>query len=163
MANYVEIALEEFDAFMDAQGFDRIEQKERKEMYRKGKFNAESGEYYYEYMMDSEHAPGCRIRVYSSISIHKAKGRRNGTDAIRIVLVDPNNNIFHSGFKRTHRVDGWRLNLLKKYEEVIHNPKEYKWLPSKPCSCGGTLSTKYGKNGFFMGCNRWMQHVKEVQ
>ena len=40
MANYVEISLEEFDAFMDAQGFDRIEQKERKEMYRKGKFNA---------------------------------------------------------------------------------------------------------------------------
>ena len=158
MANYVNITLLEFDAFMDAQGFDRINQEERREMYRsKSMAFVESGEHFYEYMMDNAYAPGCRIRIYSSISYKDGLSRHNGSDAIRVVLVDPDDKVYHSGFKRTHRVKGWRLNLLKKYEDVIENPTLHTWQPMSSCSCGGNLSTRYGKYGYFRSCDNWRQ------
>ena len=126
MARYEEITLEQFDDFMEAQGFDRIDQDERRDMHiQQGIPFVESGEHIYEMDMDQDYSPGCRIRIYSSISIRKKEGRGSGTDAIRVVLVDENGKDCNNSFKRVHRTKNWRLNLLKRYEPVIWNPQDY--------------------------------------
>jgi len=126
MAKYEEITLEQFDDFMEAQGFDRIDQDERRDMHiQQGIPFMESGEHIYEMDMDQDYAPGCRIRIYSSISIRKGEGRGTGTDAIRVVIVDENGMVCNNSFKRVHRTKNWRLNLLKRYEPVIYNPQDY--------------------------------------
>lgn len=126
MAKYEEIKLEQFDDFMEAQGFDRIDQEERRDMHiRQGIPFVESGEHIYEMDMDQDYAPGCRIRIYSSISIRKGEGRGTGTDAIRVVIVDEDGKVCNNSFKRVHRTKNWRLNLLKRYEPIIEHPQDY--------------------------------------
>lgn len=126
MAKYVKISLEEMDAFMDAEGFDRIDTSERKEMHiSQGIPYVEAGEHIYEMDMDQDYAPGCRIRIYSSIAIRAEEGRGRGSDAIRVVIVDEDGIVCNNSFKRVHRVKNWRLNLLKRYESILEHPQDY--------------------------------------
>ena len=126
MAKYVKISLEEMDAFMDAEGFDRIDTSERKEMHiSQGIPYVEAGEHIYEMDMDQDYAPGCRIRIYSSIAIRAEEGRGRGSDAIRVVIVDEDGIVCNNSFKRVHRVKNWRLNLLKRYEPILEHPQDY--------------------------------------
>lgn len=130
MADYIQISLEDMDAFMEAQGFDRLGRDEMRELYQKdGQAWVEAGEYIYEqdYDLSQSHAPGCRIRIYSSITISGNKGRSVGSDAIRVVLVDSEGQPFFKRFKRVHRVKGWRQNLLSRYEPVLEAPEAYPW------------------------------------
>lgn len=126
MAEYEKITLEQFDAFMEAQGFDRIDQDERKEMHiQQGIPFVDAGEHIYEMDIDQDYAPGCRIRIYSSIAIRREEGRGKGTDAIRVVIVNGDGKVCNNSFKRVHRTKNWRLNLLKRYEPVLEYPQDY--------------------------------------
>mgnify|MGYP003110082362 CR=1 FL=1 len=127
MPKYVNIGLDEMDEFLvEAQGFDRIDGDERREMHLdQGIPYVESGEHIYEMDMDQDYAPGCRIRIYSSIAVRGEQGRRRGADAIRVVIVDENGMVCNNSFKRVHRVKNWRLNLLKRYEPILDEPWNY--------------------------------------
>jgi len=98
MAKYEEITVDVFEDFIvDAQMFRKLEQHE---------IGHVCGEYVYELPMNERYAPGCKIRIYSSIS-NKGVGRDVGADAIRCVLVDPSGYPWMKAMKRVHRVKGW--------------------------------------------------------
>mgnify|MGYP003654646330 CR=1 FL=1 len=124
MAEYVRIEKGQFDDFIvDAQGFQELEQH---------KIGHVCGELVYELPMNENYAPGCRIRIYSSIS-RSGTGRDSGADAIRCVLVDPAGYPWMKAMKRVHRVKGWRSNILDRYERVLDEPWNYRWQPELPC------------------------------
>lgn len=152
MADYTDITLEEMDAFLvDANDFRRIEPEE-------------VGHYCKEAVYEREYDDtGCRIRIYSSIDIRNSAGRKKGADAIRVVLVDPEGYPWHKGFKRVHRVENWRLNLLRRFEPVIDEYWNYKWVAPRKCpKCHfGTLRTRNGKKGPFMGCSGYNPNIKD--
>jgi len=148
MPQYVSISLEEMDAFLvDAQGFRRLDPSE---------VNHPCGEYVYEHPMNDDYAPDCKIRIYSTIA-KNGDGRKSGADAIRVVLVDPQGYPWCKAFKRVHRVKGWRLNVLRRYEPVLDEPWNYRWMEEYPCpKCyGGMMRCRYGKKGSFMGCSNY--------
>lgn len=149
MAEYVDITLEEMDAFLvDAQMFERLEPDD---------VGHPCHEAVYERPYDDS---GCRIRIYSSVDMRDQAGRGVGSDAIRVVLVDPDNYPWNKSFKRVHRVVNWRLNLLHRYEPVLDYPWNYRWEEPRPCTqcVGGILRTRWGKKGPFMGCSNYNPH-----
>lgn len=145
MAEYVEISIDEMDEFLSAEGFNRLEQEEIGHPCKEAVYEQEYND------------AGCRIRIYSSVNIHGGTGRKVGSDAIRVVLVDPEGYVWHKGFTRVHRVKNWRANLMKRYEDVLDFPWNYRWQEPKPCpNCiGGILRTRSGKKGPFMGCSNY--------
>jgi len=146
MAEAVEITLEEMNAFLvEAQGFTRVDPED---------LNHVCFEAVYEREYDDS---GCRIRIYSSVDIRDNESRGIGADAIRVVLIDKEGYPWHQQFKRVHRVVNWRKNLLSRFERVIDFPWDYRWAEPIPCpSCKiGTLRTRYGKKGPFMGCSNY--------
>lgn len=148
MAKYVEITKDEFEDFIvDAQMFRRLDYEE---------IGHVCGEEVYELPMNSGYAPGCKIRIYSSIS-RKGVGRDAGADAIRVVLVDPEGYPWMKALKRVHRVKGWRANVLDRYERVLNEPWNYRWQAQYPCpKCsGGMLRCRWGRKGSFMGCSNY--------
>jgi len=150
MAKYVDISLEQMDDFLvDAQHFTRIEPED-------------VGHPCYEAVYEREYDDsGCRIRIYSSVDLRDEGGRKVGSDAIRVVIVDPEGYPWNKSFKRVHRVKGWRLNLLHRYEPIIDFPWNYLWEEPRQCpSCNtGLLRTRWGKKGPFMGCSGYNPKV----
>tara|TARA_R110002096_G_scaffold310594_4_gene505123 strand:+ start:799 stop:1329 length:531 start_codon:yes stop_codon:yes gene_type:complete len=148
MSEAVTISLEEMDTFLvDAQLFTRLEPEQ---------VGHTCYEYVYERGLATDYAPDCKIRVYSSIG-RNGESRSKGSDAIRVVLVDPKGYPFCKAFKRVHRVTGWRANLLNRYEPVLDEPWSYTWQEEYPCpKCSdGILRTRWGKKGSFMGCSNY--------
>jgi len=148
MAKYVEITRDEFEDFIvNAQMFRRLDPNE---------IGHVCGEEVYELPMNSGYAPGCKIRIYSSIS-RKGVGRDAGADAIRVVLVDPEGYPWMKALKRVHRVKGWRANVLDRYERVLNEPWHYRWQAQYPCpKCSdGTMRCRWGRKGSFMGCSNY--------
>ena len=148
MAEYVDITLEEMDAFLEkAQGFRRLDPSE---------VNHPCGEHVYELDMNPDYAKGCKIRIYSTIS-RKGDSRSKGSDAIRVVLGDHQGYPWCKAFKRVHRVKGWRRNVLRRYEPVLDEPWNYRWMEEYPCpKCfGGIMRCRWGKKGSFMGCSNY--------
>lgn len=147
MSEAVSISLEEMDAFMEAQFFTRLEPDQ---------VGHTCYEWVYEQEMNHRYAPNCKIRIYSSID-RNGESRAKGSDAIRVVLTDPKGYPFCKAFKRVHRVKGWRLNLLRRYEPVLHEPWNYTWAEEYSCpKCKvGLLRTRWGKKGSFMGCSNY--------
>ena len=144
MAEYVDITLEQMDDFLvDAQHFRRIVPEA---------VGHPCHEAVYERHYDDS---GCRIRIYSSVDMRDEGSRGVGNDAIRVVIVDPEGYAWNKSFKRVHRVKGWRLNLMKRYEPILDFSWNYAWAAPYPCpSCnGGILRTRWGKKGPFMGCS----------
>ena len=96
MAEAVTITQWEMARFMDALGFDEADP------------GHPCGEVCYEAPYGTQ---GCRLRVYSTIA-NDGASRGVGADAIRVVCVDPEGDVFLKPFKRVHRVVNWRRNLL---------------------------------------------------
>jgi hypothetical protein len=148
MAKAVSITLEEMDDFLcDAQGFERLEPAE---------VGHPCGEFVYQHPTNERYAPGCHIRIYSSIS-RTGESRDVGADAIRCVLVDRSGYPWMKAMKRVHRVKGWRANILDRYERILDEPWNYKWAEEFPCpKCDeGILRCRWGRKGSFMGCSNY--------
>lgn len=151
MAEYVEIEIEEMDLFLGEEGFERIEPDA---------VGHPCKEAVYERSYDDS---GCRIRIYSSVDIRNSAGRKAGSDAIRVVLVDPEGYPWNKSFKRVHRVVNWRNNLLQRINPVIDEYWKYPWQAPRECpKCqGGILRTRWGKKGPFMGCSNYNPTVRD--
>jgi|14BtaG_2_1085337.scaffolds.fasta_scaffold05028_7 hypothetical protein len=136
MSNFVEITKAQFDAFMEHLGFDQVEPNHpcKEAVYDQG---------------FGDH--GCFVRVYSTIATGDV-GRDVGKDAIRVVAVSPGGDVFLRPCKRVHRTKNWRKNLLDRIDSVHKlNPQ----FEERPCSCGGTLRTRAGRHGAFLGCSEY--------
>jgi hypothetical protein len=82
------------------------------------------------------------IRVYSSIHVTSGKSRDVGKDAIRITLVDKENDDGLDKTKRINRVPGWqdrlRKRVLKLYNQIkTKDDKEFKFCHR----CGSIMKT----------------------
>jgi len=133
----VTIERQDMDLFMDALGFTEADVPGCTEVC----YEAPYGE------------QGCRARIYSSISTNDGTSRLLGRDAIRVVCIDPDGNVFLKPFPRVHRITTWRKNLLSRIDSLFAAPEDYGWTEPIPCSCGGLLRVKPGRHGPFMGCS----------
>ena len=137
MAEAVTITQEQMARFMDALGFDEADP------------GHPCGEVCYEAPYGTQ---GCRLRVYSTIA-NDGASRGVGADAIRVVCVDPEGDVFLKPFKRVHRVVNWRRNLLSRIDPVFADPSGYRWAEPMDCDrCGSVVKMRVGRNGPFMGC-----------
>jgi hypothetical protein len=156
MAEAVPISLEEMDAFLvESQGFIRIPLEEMDAPHIKARF---CKEWIYEREYSEEFAPGCRIRIFSSLDSRGGGSRDVGRDAIRVVIVDPEGFPWCKAFARVHRVKGWRANLLRRIETPLEESSLYRWVPERyGCTegCSGILRTRWGKKGSFLGCSNY--------
>ena len=74
-------------------------------------------------------------------------------DAIRVVCVDPEGDVFLKLPGRVHRVVNWRRNLLSRIDPVFSDPSGYRWAEPMDCDrCGSLVKMRVGRNGPFMGC-----------
>ena len=136
MSNFVEITKDDFDTFMDALGFQQVEPNHR---CHEAVYDAPYGD------------GGCFVRVYSTIATDDV-GRGVGKDAIRVVAVSPGGDVFLKPNKRVHRTKNWRRNTLDRIERIHElNPA----FEERPCTCGGTLRTRAGRHGAFLGCSNY--------
>ena len=137
MAEAVTITQWEMARFMDALGFDEADP------------GHPCGEVCYEAPYGTQ---GCRLRVYSTIA-NDGASRGVGADAIRVVCVDPEGDVFLKPFKRVHRVVNWRRNLLSRIDPVFADPSGYRWAEPMDCDrCGSLDKMRGGRNGPLMGC-----------
>ena len=148
MATYQEISLEEMDEFMQAEGFVKVAH------------NPLNG---FEVQYDLMHDNGLRIRLFSTIDVRSDAGRGKGSDAMRLILIAPDESIIRGAkFTRIHRVKNWRKNLMARYNEILDSMDSdvISYCPPFDCAkCTGTIRTLLAK-GFkesgistFMGCS----------
>lgn len=72
---------------------------------------------------------GARIKVYSTIGSGNSLGRRKGQDAIRVCVVDAENDVGLEASQKILRTPGWRRRIQN---SVMH--KFYKWSNAKRTS-----------------------------
>lgn len=133
-AQYVRISLDDFDAFMEGQLFERID--------------TQHGEYVYERTFRNVDA---KIKVFSSISAN-GMARKKGGDAIRVVVLYKHADkwIPTGKNKRVHRVENWRANLADRIEDVRKD------VHPMPCpQCGSPMLKREGRHGPFYSCSMW--------
>ena len=147
-AQYTEISLEEMDEFMQSEGFVKVAH------------NPLNG---FEVQYDLMHKNGLRIRLFSTIDVRSDAGRGKGSDAMRLILIAPDESIIRGAkFTRIHRVKNWRKNLMARYNQILDamDSEVISYCPSFDCAkCTGTIRTLLAK-GFkesgistFMGCS----------
>lgn len=133
---YCEITYREFKEFMLNEGFNEVN-------------DTFSGEYVFEKVLTHASHPQFThnwiVRIYSSVSKSTNKTRNVGTDAIRLIIIDPDTKRKMRGDKRVNRIETWKNNLQKRLENwtgIIE------WCPQ----CGYPLVDRKGKYGAFVGC-----------
>lgn len=103
-------------------------------------------EYVYEIPLDH---PNLCIMIFSSISARTNQARDKGSDAIRTVIWDKKYEVPIGGATRTHRIETWQKNLLRKLLDLLENWGEQ----VEECEvCGGWLIKREGEYGPFLGC-----------
>jgi len=149
-AQYTEISLEEMDEFMQSEGFVKVAH------------NPLNG---FEVQYDLMHENGLRIRLFSTIDVRSDAGRGKGSDAMRLILIAPDDSIIRGAkFTRIHRVKNWRKNLMARYNQILDamDSEAISYCPSFDCpKCTGTMRTLLSRkqnNGqptidSFMGCD----------
>tara|TARA_R110000822_G_scaffold197781_4_gene335833 strand:- start:15637 stop:16152 length:516 start_codon:yes stop_codon:yes gene_type:complete len=142
-AQYTEISLEEMDEFMQSEGFVKVAH------------NPLNG---FEVQYDLMHKNGLRIRLFSTIDVRSDAGRRKGSDAMRLILIAPDDSIIRGAkFTRIHRVKNWRKNLMARYNQILDamDSEAISYCPSFDCpKCPGTIRTLLAKQiSTFMGCS----------
>jgi hypothetical protein len=146
-AKYVNITIEEMDAFLAPQGFVVVD-------LRKIDPNDNTREVVYGKRVDTD-GHLLTLRIYTGIVA--GESREVGADAIRVniftrkLVPDENTqqmvmrSVKIGGSKRVHRVVNWRKNLQERLDRWQEN--------LKTCpKCGNLMKVRKGRNGEFLGC-----------
>ena len=134
-AEFVNIKLEEMDAFLTERGFQPITL-------------AGTVEKVYAKRVDKAGIT-LSLRVYTGVEGGESRGV--GEDAIKIMLFTKNASgkiCKVGGSKRVNRVKGWKSNLqarLDKWDDVLPDV-------CACAKCGSLMVRRAGKNGDFLGC-----------
>lgn len=123
--------------------------------YFEEKQEPDKKEYIYDSNLGRINKRMCKIRVYSSIDTRSERVRDEGTDAIRVNIIDKYNNAFllnNERYRHIKRTSGWNERVLKRINKYTSEfPNNISYCPE----CSSPLQIKDGPYGNFVCCSGW--------